>query len=306
MVRRQTLRPHGNHNPQHGGQFFMAPDNWHHLEGTYPRDRVFRLYVYDDYARALSAADLKRVQARIVTRERFDPATRATTELSAFPLRVGGNGAYLEARIDAVRLPAEMTAKVRIKPDAPEYRFDFTFQGVTKDPGSPVPAARAAAAPPAPAPRPAAAGAGGSPPGANGARPPSELTRPASAGAAATQTAVDPALAPLQIPDTLPAIIEQLKLRDGYIRDLIQQGNFGAVWVPAFHAKDLAVALEPHLGHLSPAARELGEPALQRVVRLAWLLDAFGDVGNRQQLESGHAQFTAAVADVVQAFAEVQ
>jgi hypothetical protein len=78
------------------------------------------------------------------------------------------------------------------------------------------------------------------------------------------------------------------------------------VWVPAFHAKDLAVALEPHLGHLSSAAREIGEPALQRLVRLAWLLDAFGDVGNRQQLESGHVQFAAAVADVVKAFGEVQ
>ena len=53
MIAKRTLRPHGNHNPQHGGQFFMAPDNFHHLEGAYPRAGVFRLYLYDDYARPL-------------------------------------------------------------------------------------------------------------------------------------------------------------------------------------------------------------------------------------------------------------
>jgi len=40
-------------------------------------------------------------------------------------------------------------------------------------------------------------------------------------------------------------------------------------------------------------------------VRLAWLLDAFGDVGNRQQLEAGHAEFSRAVAAAAEAFAEV-
>jgi len=125
-------------NPQHGGQFFMAPDNWHHVEGTYPRDRVFRLYVYDDYARPLPAAEMKRVQARVVTNETFDPATRKTTDLKAFALRPSRDGAYLEARIDRAAIPAEMTAKVQLKPDAPEYRFDFTFPALTKEP--PIPA----------------------------------------------------------------------------------------------------------------------------------------------------------------------
>jgi hypothetical protein len=114
------------------------------------------------------------------------------------------------------------------------------------------------------------------------------------------------AFTPVPIPDTMAGIVEQLKIRDGQIRDLIRQGNFGAVWVPAFHAKDLAVALEPHVGHLSPRARDSAEPAIQRLVRYAWLLDAFGDVGNRQQLETAYIAFSSAVTEVATAFAGAQ
>jgi hypothetical protein len=72
--------------------------------------------------------------------------------------------------------------------------------------------------------------------------------------------------------------------------------------VPAFRAKDLAIALEPHLAHLAGPKRDAGEPALERVVRGAWLLDAAGDVGNRQQVEAAYSTFTAGVADVLAAF----
>ena len=50
LVAKYSLRPHGNHNPKHGGQFFMAPNNWH-VEVTHPAISLFRLYVYDDYSR---------------------------------------------------------------------------------------------------------------------------------------------------------------------------------------------------------------------------------------------------------------
>jgi hypothetical protein len=37
-------------------------------------------------------------------------------------------------------------------------------------------------------------------------------------------------------------------------------------------------------------------------VRTAWLLDAAGDVGNRQQIESAYASFARAVKELASAF----
>jgi hypothetical protein len=278
---RRTLRPHGNHNAQHGGQFFMAPDNWHHLEGTYPRARVFRLYLYDDYARALGSKQLKDIQARVVTKETFDPATRRTTELATFPLRASRDGTYLEARVDALPMPAEMTAKIRFAKDAPEYRFDFTFTGVTRDPA---PGARPAE-PETRSPQPVA------PPGPDAPSP---------------EPAAEPLLVELPPATTAAEMLRQLTTRREQIAALIKRGDFGAVWVPAFAAKDLAVALEARVTALPDGLRPGAETTLRDVVRTAWLLDSVGDTGNRQDVEQAYAAFTAAVSQTLTAFAETR
>jgi hypothetical protein len=97
-------------------------------------------------------------------------------------------------------------------------------------------------------------------------------------------------------------ILAQLRAKDGDVQALVARGDFAAVWVPAFRAKDLAIALEPHLAHLSAVKRDTGEPALAQVVRAAWLLDAAGDVGNRRQVEAAYSSFSAAIADLIAAF----
>jgi len=283
MIAKRTLRPHGNHNPQHGGQFFMAPDNFHHLEGTYPRSQVFRLHLYDDYARPLPAAQLRQVKARVVTRESYDAVSHVTKELASFPLV--RRGQYLEARIDGAAFPAQMSAKVQFKADVPEYRFDFTFPAFTKEPVRPTAATTSAAT----APKTSSEAA------------PSTAPPDAPVSTAAPST-IDPSLVPLPIPDTVEDIVEQLKTRSGQVGELIRRGDFTAVYVPAFQARDLALALESRLGNLAPAARAVGEPAITRLVRTAWLLDAFGDLGNRQQITEAYAGFTSAVDDVVAAF----
>ena len=295
MVAKRTLRPHGNHNPQHGGQFFMAPDNTHHLEGAYPRARLFRLYLYDDYARPLPSDQVKKVKARVVTKETFDTATRVTKEIAAFPL-AARSGSYLEARIDDAALPAEMTAKVRFKDEGPEYRFDFTFSGLSKDltvPAAPATSRsqgkttdRAGASRPA-----ASSGSSSTPAGLSASTPVAE-----------TVAQIDPSQIAVPIPDTTDGILKQLNAGSEQIRDLVQRGDFGAIWVPAFQARDLAIALEARLDQLPLAKREIGEPAIKRLVRTAWLLDAFGDLGNRQQIVDAYSVFASTVADVVSSF----
>ena len=136
MAVKYSRRPHGDHNPQHGGQFFMAADTWHHLEGTYLDKGVFRLYVYDDYGKPLPPEAVRLIQSRVVTHETFDSATRSTRELRAYPLTSTAGRGYLEARVDPLPLPAQLIVKVKFRSDGPEYRFDFSFAAFTKEPGS--------------------------------------------------------------------------------------------------------------------------------------------------------------------------
>jgi hypothetical protein len=296
----RTLRPHGNHNPRFGGQFFMAPDNWHHLEGTYPQARVFRLHVFDDYARPLGAEKLRQITARVVTHETFNAATRTSTELRAFPLTVTRDGA-LEARVDALPFPAVMTAKIRFTPDTPEYRFDFTFAATTTAP-RPVAAPRTGAAG-------RAASGGSAPQAAPSPRAPATTRTPAARAAGTPAAAAPPGpdlgVVPFSIPSSVPEILQALGVRDAQVTRLVTAGDFGAVWVPAFQAKDLAIALEPSLPRLSPEARQHAEPAIQALVRAAWRLDAVGDLGNRQQVEAARTEFSARAAEIVAAFADL-
>ena len=283
-ITKRTLRPHGNHNPQHGGQFFMAPDNWHHLEGTYPVAGRFRMFVYDDYARALNLAALGQISGRLVAEERYDPATRKTTELRVYPLRVSKDGTYLEADPGHRAWPSRLTAKVTLKKGEPEHRFDFTFAAATVDPT-------------APAPRQARAGRSNP--------TPTRAAAPAAPAAAAVET---PAVATIELPPaaptptTIPEIVDAIRAKHAEIGALVEKGDFSAIWVPAFQAKDLALALEPHLAHLLENSRAAAEPALFRLVQGAWRLDAVGDTGNRAEVELAYRLFGEAMADVSAAF----
>jgi hypothetical protein len=268
----------------------MAPDNWHHVEGAYLSTGVFRLYLYDDFTKPLPLKQAQEVTARIVTKQTFDPATKTTKEIAATPLV--RNGRFLEARLGKLPLPAQMTAKVSFKRGDQEHVFDFAFDKYSKEPPAGAKLTNAAPATTTPTPAPAAT-----------APPPSTATPSASEPPLLeVASGVDPALVPVPIPETVPEIMAQLKTRTDQIRTFIDRGSFASIYVPAFQAKDLALALDAHKDSLTPEKRKVAQPAIAQLVRSAYLLDAFGDLGNKQQITDAFAIFAAAVSDIQSSF----
>ena len=273
MQKKYSPRAHGNHNPQHGGAFFMAPDNWHHLEGAYYASGVFRLYLYDDFTKPLPLAQVRTTTARLILPK----------EGKELPLV--RNGRWLEARVGKLALPTAMQAKVKFKPDAPASHFDFTFEKYSRDLPA-VPAATMTTAAPTPTPPPA----------------PVVETVPASPGSRGSPGSIDAALVPVPIPETVPEMLTQLRTRNEQIKMFIDRGAFASVYVPAFQAKDIALALDAKKDDLPPERRRTVAPAVNRLVRSAYLLDAFGDLGNRQQISEAYTGFAAAVREIESAF----
>jgi hypothetical protein len=252
MEKRYTQSTHANHNPRHGGLFFMAPDLWHHLEGAYVGD-VMRVYLYDDYTKPLSPQLQGAVTGRVVTKETFDPATRTTKEITVFPLRLSADGNYLEARVGRMKFPADMTAKIRFTRGGDEYRFDFTFAEISVD---------------------------------------------------KSLTATD-AVSLFEVSDDAAEVRRLLAERTTVIGELVKKGAFSEVWVPAFQAKDLALALDVRTPQLPSARRLPAGSAIERLVRAAWALDAAGDTGNRADVEEAYASFVTASSDISRLFADL-
>jgi len=118
LVAKYSLRPHGDHNPKHGGNFIMAPNNWH-VEATHPAPAQFRLYVYDEYSRPFIP---KGFTSRIVLGD------------ASVAFRPAAGGSFLEARVAQAGLPATIVVKARFEDKQPEYHFDFQFYDYSKEP----------------------------------------------------------------------------------------------------------------------------------------------------------------------------
>lgn len=131
----QDVESHLDHEAKHGGVFFMAPDQTHHLEGTLSGTKEFRIYFYDEYTKAIPAAKFT-AEGRAWTQKSkvwMDGADYA----KPFTICVGPNAEYLTAQVDAsVAFPIGIKVSVDFKDGQKPVNFDFEFSEPSKEPSS--------------------------------------------------------------------------------------------------------------------------------------------------------------------------
>jgi hypothetical protein len=288
-IRGYERRTHGDHNARHGGQFFMADDNWHHLEGTFVRPNIFRVYFYDDFTRPLAITGFS---ASVAKTDSYFRETDAA--IAVKPGRVAGRNT-LEVPVPVTTLPISFALRIKFKADDKERVFNFTFADYSREPRAPAAprtltaAASATAAPAAPA--------------ASPAQPPTQApASPANAGAVppAPAAAAGTSIAPAEpLPTTTPELLAELATRAQSLKTLMDQGNLSAVWYPAIRAKNIALALEEnHINDVPEARRPSMESAVKRLTMASWQIDAAGDLGNVQLLQPLYRNFSAAIDDI--------
>jgi hypothetical protein len=278
----RELRAHGDHNPRHGGLFFMAADKWHHLEGTHPASGRFRIFMYDNFTRPIEA---KGMTGRVAVLD------EANAEVSSAPLAVSKDGKTLDAAIKAT-LPLKAAAFVKFDEKTPEQRFDFAFQEYSKEPAAKPAASTTTTTKAAPTPAPAAA----PPPAA--APEPAARTAAAVIGDCTSMSRTDVSQIAQALPGSPPELLELLGLCTQQVEKLIGSGDFGFLYIPTMVSKDIALALEDRAGDLPPARRAEAMSAVRRLVLSAWQVDYYGDIGNREKLVEAFDPFLAAVASV--------
>lgn len=293
-------RAHGDHNPKHGGQLFMASNKWHHVEATLPAPGILRVFIYDNFTKPLASTPFT---GRAVTRERFDAATRASVDLESFPLVPTRKGEWLEARVGLFTVPAKVTVKMRFDPRLPEDRFDFAFETFSKEPFAMPLESRG--------PDKAQAGAVRAP----GARPRVRSTTAPAPAPPGPATVTPSSPAPMRteaytlrasdpLPGTVADLVAFLAERTQEIQSLVARGQLGAVYVPALLGKDAALALERQAASRLPnATRAEAGRATRRLVLAAWQLDAAGDLGDATKVSTALDAFTAAARTIQAAHA---
>jgi hypothetical protein len=119
------------HKSKHGGTFFMALDNKHHLEGILVPPGTFRVYLYDDHTKPLKVEETRQASGTVQIGESDDAPK--------IDLTPGKKKETLEASLgNGVKFPVTLTLLLHLPgmdPDAKPELFNFTFLQFTDERG---------------------------------------------------------------------------------------------------------------------------------------------------------------------------
>jgi hypothetical protein len=110
------------------------------------------------------------------------------------------------------------------------------------------------------------------------------------------------------IPTQTREVLAELNARSKELSEKIEQrAPMGEYWVPALRTKDLALALvNAHLKEIPAGRRTAAENAAGRLLRSAYAIDNFGDLGDFEKILSAHEEFVLAVNDLKSAYASIK
>jgi Cu/Ag efflux protein CusF len=286
-------RPHGDHNPRHGGPYVaMSTDLLHHAEGTLVAANVYRAYFYDEYTRPMPVSGyVARIAPTDSNAKENGPAVTLGPDA-----KLGNN--VLEGKLPSATPPSKdaplhFKMHVAVKPGAADWTSDWDFVHYSAEPGAPpaTPSTTlATAAPPAPS---APAAASSSP----GASPSSTESGGTVGGGAELSPAGPPPQEP--VPTTTAGLLQELKTRTDAVGEQLSEGDLGGLWLDALRAKDLAIALDSnHAADIAAADRPELAHAARVLTETAWQIDAAGDLGQAEQINELQKVFADASARI--------
>ena len=104
------------------------------------------------------------------------------------------------------------------------------------------------------------------------------------------------------IPELTSDIVTSISNLDQELASLIDRGAFAEIFIPALQAKSLALALNDRTEGLNQERRDSLQIAVRHLVRASWLLDWYGDLGNRQQVTGAFNIFSGATSEIKDVF----
>ena len=111
---------------------------------------------------------------------------------------------------------------------------------------------------------------------------------------------------PLDLPKTAKELVQRLNQVSATLQTLVTDGALPQVSAHVMDAKDIALGFDDHLNEAPAASRLKVSVAIRNAVASSWAMEGFAHLGDRQQVLDAHRVYTAAVADLKDAYAKAR